>query len=446
MRKAHGYRLPSLIIAALVLVLTACSTTQMELEAVKPGLIASTIQEDEPPIDLEQKSGQITLYSYYDLGQSVKVELEEKLPDIEVKYAVLPADHAVSHYLSAMENGDGDVYILKDSWLSYFNELEVFEDIGQEPYLAEDLLQDFPENLTLSLRSFDEQKLIALPYSADLLVTYYRYDVLSEAGLPADPADLAEHMADHMNWVQLAESLKHTNQWIIPWNSEPLGLVVAGHPIFDRQMEYSLDRNRLIGAIQTGRYIEDLQLASFANIYIDSGKHDIRDGKTVMFYAGTSYVEQLRALASEQAGNWRMSGLPLGLHALNHLDVVAMSASSSNRSASWAVMQVLSESERARVRYLRDMQSDPSGDAGDPFFGGQQIDVFQAELMDQLPERKLTPIDQAANQILWEVWNQYLYESSITAEDLAFRIEEEITQQLAREIRGLSEILREAAE
>ncbi|WP_054943809.1 ABC transporter substrate-binding protein [Paenibacillus ihuae] len=392
-------------------------------------------------MDLTKVSGPLTLWSHYEIGDTEKALIRSRYPDVDITYKTIPADKAVHAYLQSFAEDSVDLFILKGSWLGHFSEIDLFEDLSKAPYFADPLLDEFPGPLRSSYRSFDEQKLLALPLAVDPMVTFYRYDVFEQANLPSRPEDLADYMVDHANWLHAAKSLKSGNQWIIPWVSEPLTLVTAGSTFFDKNMNYSFDRNQLVNALETGWEIEKYGLASSSNIYIDSGKIGIKDNKTVMFYAGVYYAEELKRIAPDMAGQWRMTALPFGINALSYQDLIAVSSRSTNKSAAWAVAQLLTENQRTSVERLKSMQLHPELDPGDPYFGGQKTGLLQYRLLDQVPEGKLTPIDEESNQILWQTWNEHFYEHSLSAQDLAHAIEQDITSGLEQEIQSLKDIL-----
>jgi multiple sugar transport system substrate-binding protein len=428
----------------LILLIAACSTVELP-QGAKPGVISPETTQPEANMDLWNMKGPVTLWSYYELDPNDKQYIESRYPDIQISYKTVSPDLAVSMYLQSSDANPSDIYILKRSWLGSFNENDLFEDLSKPPYSAGHLLGDMGKNLSLSARSFTGDKLVALPISSDPLMTYYRIDAMRDAGLPSEPEELASYMANHDRWIHIAKTLKDRQQWVIPWKSEPLSLVTAGLSMYDRNMNFHLDKEQLAQVIRTGWDIEKNGLASFNNIYVDTGKLSISQGKTVMFYAGASFQEELRRTAPEQAGNWRMTALPFGLHALNHQDLIAISSKSQNKAAAWGVVQLLTENHQNSMNRFQALGLDPSLDSGELYFGGQQTELLQSKLLKELPEYKITPIDEKSNLLLWEIWNQYPDEKAISAGELADKIKEDITRKFERQIQALKEILAESA-
>jgi multiple sugar transport system substrate-binding protein len=441
--KSRAIPVPVLVI--MMLILAACSSTPVDLpQGKKPGLIDQEASTPEASIDIWDVKGPITLWSYYELNPKDKSYIQSRFPDVQISYRTVPADQAVSMYLQSSNTNQVDIYILKRPWLGHFNEIDLFEDLSKEPYSAKNLLGDSQKKIALSSSSFDESKLYALPLTTDPLMTYYRIDAMQNAGVPSEPEKLAEYIANPDQWLHIARTLKESRQWIVPWKSEPLSLATAALSMYDRTMNFHLDHSRLTQVIRTGWEIEKHGLASFDNIYIDSGKLSIAQGRTVMFYAGASFADELKSSAPELKGKWRMTELPFGLHALNHQDLIAISSRSANKSAAWALVRLLTENHQTRANWLQTLSYDHSLDPGDPYFGGQQTDVLQSKLLKELPEYKITPIDEKSNLLLWEIWNQYPDDKAITAEELAGKIQGEITRKYEREIQALKEILSEA--
>ena len=66
---------------------------------------------------------------------------------------------------------------------------------------------------------------------------FYREDLFRAVGLPTDPEELAEYLADADRWLGAAQSLKQ-GHFLFQQDSEPLDLLGMQEGFFDESLRY----------------------------------------------------------------------------------------------------------------------------------------------------------------------------------------------------------------
>ncbi|GIQ69212.1 ABC transporter substrate-binding protein [Xylanibacillus composti] len=427
------------IIAGLLMLLAGCGgiSPGHEQAVPKPGHGDLPSQ---ATLHATEASDKLEIWSYYDLGERNRAKIRELLPDLDISFQVASYYQAIDLYKKALTRDEvPDIFILETAWLGSFNDSLAFEDLAASPYEAESLLEPYPESILAPFRTLDGAGLIALPFDMNPAVTYYRYDVMQEAGLPAEPEALARFMEEPDNWLHIAQTLKQRNQWSIAWGSDPLDIFSKNTSFFDSELSFAHNNEQIARAIELGRAIENQKLASMSNIF-DKNNNSIQSEDTVMFHTGYWYRYMLEELAPEQSGNWRITRLPFNAYGWSGSSAVAIAAKSANKDAAWQAAEWLAT---GYSRYIEELLH---ADAGSPnaYFGGQKLEPLVRELILRMPAYTFTPLDEKANRIWREVWTEEKDDSSLTAQEVASLMEQRVMEELAPQIEVLQHYLQES--
>ncbi|GEM_PF-1374701 len=426
-----------------LLLLTGCGGMPVGPEQAIPKPGQSTVSSfggtvDEPAHTSEQ-ADQLTIWSYYDLDEWTREQITNMLPDVHVSYHIVPTLQAVELYKKALTSDEvPDIFLLEAPMLGSFNDSQAFEDLAAAPYNAETLLERYSDAITMPYRRFDGTGLVALPIDTNPIVTYYRQDVMQDAGFPTDPEELAVYMEKPDQWLDIARTLKQRDQWIASWGSYPLLIYQHTASFFDSQLHYLRNNEQVIQAIQLGRILEAEQLALTRSMF-DTKQNPIPSGEMVMFQTGYWFRHTLEELAPEQSGNWRITRLPFNAYGWSGSSGVAIAAESKNKAAAWKVAQWLADNHS---RYMSELMLPSNSEAASEpngYFGGQKLEPLIRTLIRQMPTFTPSPLDEKASIIWWQAWTEEKDNVSLTAEEVAGIMEQRVLEGLAPEIQVLQE-------
>ncbi|MDQ0901077.1 ABC transporter substrate-binding protein [Paenibacillus sp. V4I7] len=273
-----------------------------------------------------------------------------------------------------------DLVIVDNVWIRQLNDLDLFEDLSQDPYRAESRITDewFPKLDLTSYKSLDGTKLIAIPKDLPVEFTFYRADILEKYGFPPEPKALGDYLEDPAHWVHMAKVLKQHSHWIFSYATDPTYMVSGGLGYLGRNKENPRNDARMVNALNTAKAIQAEGLVRNLNIWDDNGKNAIRNGELVMLYWGEWGKYLLKEWSPETSGQWKMTRLPLGSYVTRGGAAILMHKKSENKPEAWDYIQH-SMTQEAPYR-----------------------DSLEGKLWyDRLPGIWVTPLDRRAE----EIWN-----------------------------------------
>ena len=430
------------LVVFLLIILTACGLKGEQNVPtpgqLKPGASVTFPSSNE---EVENQGNQIWIMSFYDLGEEFRKQIRKQFSHLEVEFSVTPLINGIETYRQTY-NSDKvpDIFIMDSSSLGSFNDSNTFENLSMEPYHAEAIIELYPDNLKKPLRSLDKMRLLALPVYTSPAVTFYRYDILKEAGFPAEPEALAAFMEDSNNWLNMAKTLKEQGYYINAWVGEPSFYLEYAMGMFDDQMNYLRNTMKVREIMELARETMKLELASNSNIFELSELNSITLGKTVMLHSGLLYENILKEVGSNTAGNWRITTMPFGLYGLSGHAVAAISSNSNHKTKAWSVLKWMAEADKNK---LMDITNEVALDSEDNFYGGQHIAPLLHRIIERFPGYQLTPVDERAKTIWWRIWYESMADSNISTEVLLNNIEEAVNKELNEEITLTREFLKQ---
>ncbi|MFC5467263.1 ABC transporter substrate-binding protein [Cohnella suwonensis] len=395
-----------LSVCLMIALLTGCSAG-IEYDPVQtpiPGMAAAAREEVGPSgDDIRHPTGKVSVWSYYAGAEWIVPVIQAEYPDLKVEVITVPWDNYEENYLTAIDHGNApDVLLVDNNMLGKLVSLNIFEDLSAAPYNGEPLARRFTASTISPFRSLTDNRLFALPLDVGPGVAYYRRDLFLKAGLPADPEELGRFMEDPNNWLRAALKLKQQGSWIASSDWDPIWMTEYASGFFDRSLDYARDTSSFAAAIDLARNIRKNGLASGLDPYSEAGRAALNDGKTAMFFNGWWYGNNLKTVAPDTSGLWRMMRLPLGLYGWAGSSGTAISASSRNKPGAWAVVNTLAKhiADVAGNSALKGTTTAP----GDPYYGGQQTQTLYADLVRHMPPFTPTPLDDKAKKI----WAQFV--------------------------------------
>ncbi|MDQ2087459.1 extracellular solute-binding protein [Herbivorax sp. ANBcel31] len=427
-----------LLLTIFIILSTSCSKYQdnSSTSPARPGQGVDTPDqsdslEDEQTIESEN----LIIWSFYDVEPELKSMIDDALPNTTVDYEIIPFFKMSEKYTSAFNDGDlPDVFIFSSASMSNFNSTNAFVDLSASPYNAKSMLSDYPKHLKPVFNSFDNQKLLALPVKQIPGVTFYRHDIIEEAGFPAEPEELAVYMEDIDNWLRMAKTFKESGRHIVLNSYDFLLYADLSCNLFDENFNFMRNSDIFIDMMELGKTIDKHELASNDNLIEANDNNSFQTGKTIMFQSSMLDVNSLKEATNGMLdGKWRMTRLPFGLFGWAGSAIATIPAQSQNKEAAWKAIEILSNNHIEQLSYIMN-SNNVTNVYSDPLFGDQDIDKLYKTLIDKMPEYQLTPLDEKARIIWWEEWFDAYSNPSTPSATIVNNLHQRVIEELDNDI------------
>ncbi|WP_062051422.1 ABC transporter substrate-binding protein [Bacillus sp. JCM 19034] len=404
-------------------------------------------------LDLEEwktEDVQLTMWSFYDSGWEYSInDFRKEYPNVSIEVKEFPYDQYEDVYFQALFNGYGpDIMVFSSAHFSNFIDIGGLENLLEPPYNLASYEQSIPESLWQLGQSFDREKMIGIPFSTSPVVTFYRPDLLEPYGYPTEPEELAEYMSDATNWLEMARTLKQDDKWMIQWITEIAELTGRQSGLFDHNMNFLRNNDDVKESLELAKIVNREGLSPGFNLYDENGQQALREDRFAMFYQGTWGEEQIKGIAPEQNGLWRVTRLPLDLHVWDNGNIVAIPAASEHKEAAWAYIEHLVfehsmyGSYGSVPAYIPARTSPETLEQKSEFFGGQEVQKLYHSVMEKTVEPRLTPVDQQVE----EIWHEYMIQGVVwdmDSDDIIDKIMSRIDEELNQEIAILKDYMKE---
>ncbi|MGL4821005.1 MAG: ABC transporter substrate-binding protein, partial [Bacilli bacterium] len=342
----------------------------------------------------------------------------------------------VDKYMDALITGDGpDIMIIDSNEFGRFNSLQAFADL--EALGAAQYKDETDPDLWRLGNTFDQKKLIGLPFASAPLVTYYRADIMEENGFPSDPVELGNFMADPKNWMRMAEKLKENDHYVIQWAGDPIRLVSHSQPYFDENLNWVMTNDKFRDMIDITRTARDKNLVAYTDIWSEDGKDKLQNGGFAMLYLGSWGARELETnMAPDQKGKWRVTRLPFDLYAMNNATIMSVPANAQNQELAWDFIEYYTyiaphDQLLGSVASYLPGRNHPDAIAHvNEYLGGQKDQVMYESITEKTKEAAITPLDKDA----YAIWDRQInigLEEKYTTDQIIENINKTIEKELS---------------
>ncbi|WP_160299975.1 ABC transporter substrate-binding protein [Devosia geojensis] len=324
-------------------------------------------------------------------------------PNITVNVQGFPNanDAYLNNLQRALLSGSGpDVAMIEIAQLALLRERPQWVDLAQAPYNAGEFIEDFAP-FTVSNVTLPDGKIVALPKHTGPGGMFYRRDIFEEAGLPTDPAEVAELLSDWDAFIEEGKKLVVPNErWLIGNGEEILRAMIAqtGISYFDAEGNLQFDQPVFREALERVREAGEAGLISPFTAWSPEWQGAFQRGQLATVLYGNWFGGLLkRAYATDQSGQWAVAAAPgtEGNRSFNSGgDYIGILETSQNKEAAWAFVHwLVTNDESLKQQYQNDdlypaympaLEQDWMNFA-DPYYGEQNVnEIFapvQAELI-----------------------------------------------------------------
>lgn len=314
-----------------------------------------------------------------------------------------------------------------------FNSISGFEDLSQPKYDLESIKSLFSERELEHCKSFDDSKLLALPFPEFPMVTYYRVDILEKYGFPTDPEELGDYMSTLDNWLKIVKELKKHDIYAIQWNEELFQRALRCYAFYDDDMNLIVNNEKVRESLKATLEVNRLGLGGGYNVWGPDGAKAIKENKIAMMYINKWGENYLKGIVPEQAGKWRATRLPLNIYGYQSSSYASIVASSKYKTEAWEILKRYMYNDYNFINMQRENESE--------FLGGQKSMLLYEELINKIPLRYPTMLDDRDYSIFFDI----LYNNMDTKDaDVIFNLAvSKINETTYREQKVLSEYLKE---
>ncbi len=339
------------------------------------------------------------------LIESVLPGFLEANPDIEVQ---IVGGLGYEDYHPALNNrlqsGDvEDVVSVGGQFVVGYAEGNLLENLAGEPYGADAaFLEQFNPN-QVALATGPGGNVAAIPSDAPPQVTFYRSDVLEEAGLSAE-----DITSSWDAYLAAGERLKERGVFISNGAGDVASTIWSSNipegegVFFDADGNPLVNSERFVQAFTVAKAIRDAGLDSQIGGWTPEWFDAFRTGKVASIITGSWFENILTdQVDPEGAGNWRVALAPEGATTVNGGAFFAVPTAARNKEAAWKLIQYLAADPAVQARVFAESGNFPANLRAleEPvfseevaYFGGQRAYETYAEAA-----RTVTPAQSSAD-------------------------------------------------
>ncbi|UJF32844.1 extracellular solute-binding protein [Paenibacillus hexagrammi] len=248
--------------SAVMIILTVILTSACSWQH-KPS--AETVKYDEVASEshpITEPQGELTIWAPDRMFDYEIEQFQRRFPKVHITLTVLDnVPRLADYYLNALaEDKAPDLMVLRDRMLGDFNTTDKLENLLAAPYRAGKYQSSLGEGIWRQHSSMDGKRLVAMPYQSQPMVTFYRADVLKEAGLPDDPEALADYMEEPDRWLAMAKLLQEQDKWIVQWRRDTVDILNNGDYFFDNRLDYERGKESYLKSMKAAKQVRSLTL------------------------------------------------------------------------------------------------------------------------------------------------------------------------------------------
>lgn len=365
--------------------------------------------------------------------QFLELAISKTYPNANLKIVGYDAPDSEKVIKALAANEPIDIVTYYREGFGNFNSINGFEDLLQPKYNFKSIESLFNERELEHCRSFDDSKLLALPFPEYPVVTYYRADILEKYGFPTDPVELGEYMSTLEGWMKIAKELQKDGIYAIQWNEELYQRALRSYAFYDDNMNLIVNNEKVRESLKLTVEVNKQGLASRVNVWGLDGQKYIKDNKIAMMYINKWGEQLLNRTAPEQAGKWRATRLPLNIYGYQSSYYGSIPSTSKHKKEAWEVLKKYMAYDYKNISAQREQKS--------KYFGGQKSMQLYEDLINNIPLRYPTMLDDRNFSIFMDI----LYNNMDTksAEDILNLSISKVNEETYHDQKVLSEYLKD---
>ncbi|GAB2546568.1 ABC transporter substrate-binding protein [Gracilibacillus alcaliphilus] len=318
---------------------------------------------------------------------------EEEHPNIKVTVQAFGQDQYADKLSSSLIGGNvPDVAMVEINNVENVKNLELFEDLSQEPYNAGEFSSKYLDYFWDYVTNEDGY-IFALPKNSAPAAMFYNKPIFEAAGLPTDPEAVHELLSTWEDYLAVAEDLSiNGEQWMLGVPSEIANAVTqqAGTAYFNEQGDLQIDNEEFMYVYDLVDQLGDIGAFSPYEQYSPEWNAAIQQGNIATFLFGNWFGKYLKNNTDGAEGEWGVTYAPgyQGNSSYNQGgDFIDIPKDGSNKEAAWEFVkfvtqnednfQAMYEQDELYPAYLEMLDKEWMNNEN-PFFGNQVTnEIFQ---------------------------------------------------------------------
>ncbi|MDR0468804.1 MAG: extracellular solute-binding protein [Peptococcaceae bacterium] len=348
----------------------------------------------------------------------------EKYPDIEV---IVPESmpkagdwHPQLQAMLISGHGAPDVCLIEEARVGVFKDHGLLVNLYDEPYNARKYRDDFVDYKWNSAVSADGKALAGLIWDIGPCTFFYNASIFEAAGLPVQPADVEEYLSTWEGFFDACEKVHALSDdtWLIGSAADVFQWLWLGRDyyLFDPNSGPILNfeqKPRFDEFLENSMKIRDMGWDANTRLWIDDESYTYYDTAQIAGIASGAWMGGFFKswMAVNQAGNFRVCRLPLGLPSTNSGgSYMCIPEQSRNKEAAWKFIEFVLATAEAQNKMFEAVDYFPAYkpawndriyEEGDPFFGGQKTRELWAQIAAEVtPPPFPTPMD---SSVEWDI-------------------------------------------
>jgi len=330
-----------MLLILLVIVVSACEQKPVAYQPIN-------VSADES--ELLAEDDKLIVWTTSDLFEGAMDYFFKYETDLELELQIIDPAEVVDRYYEALTyRRPPDLFFVPDEYVGLFSEIDGFVDFNH--YITDrSIYKDLPRPLIDRYVNL-EGKRYAVPITYFPYVTYYRHDILESRGFPSEPEALGAYIETEANYHKLVRTFFDDGIYVFESNQALLQLGLRTSYPFDDDYSYQFDRGAFKQVTDTVSLMYQADIRPGISVWSDYGQNLLKDDRLVMFQIPTYGASQLENWVPDQAGQWRMTSLPLGLSGIDREGsmVALMSEKSHHQRTAFKLLQIMTRDQNYLV-------------------------------------------------------------------------------------------------
>ncbi len=365
-------------------------------------------------------TGDLTFWGYPNSGETIAGILptfSNTYPNVQVNVDIQEFNDAHARLRETLMSGGDvpDLALVNHDRLQQFIQNGGLENLAAAPYNASQYADSFVD-WTWELAEADDGQVFAIPWDVGPAGFFYRRDLFEEAGLPSDPAAVAELASTWEGFLDMCEQLTDASQgrWCVTDAAEIVYSSVYVGQFFDANGTVQIDRPevaRLVNLMMEARARGlDAGVSTWSRPEWDNL---VINGSVAVQYNGSwmgGFLQTWMKPENEDwAGKWGFFPVPENPAQNRGGSLLVMPAEADNKAAAWAFIEslLLNPSSQNAMFVISDAfpaftpaYDDPIYQTPLEFYGGQPVRSLWRDIALQTNNRTVTTADVQAAALL----------------------------------------------
>jgi multiple sugar transport system substrate-binding protein len=372
-------------------------------------------------------SGTVTYWGYPNADKAMEVILpsfHQVYPDIEVQMNVIDINDHHDRLKAALESGQNvpDIAAVHHGRMQEIINVGGLTNLSSAPFDAGQYAGDFVDWIWQVGSIPDGQ--VGIPTDIGPGAFFYRRDLFEAAGLPSDPAAVAEMTRTWEGFLAMCEQLADpaNNRYCMGTANDIVFSTLHIGRFFDENGQVLVNQPKVIQLVEYAKRMRQAGLDAGVNTWSDEWEQLFINGSIAVQYNGSwmggSIQTWMQPEGQDWSGDWGVFPVPEDPGQNRGGSLLVVPEQSQNKEAAWALiqfMQMNAASTNAVFVVLdgfpayKPAYDDPIFQEPLPFYGGQPVRELWRDIALETTPLHVTPYDDQSIRIMGSWLGDILY-------------------------------------